>query len=89
MQVRNQMGQCLSFGPFPLDQWYFSSQSSLRWYYCCREDKPGTPTPEVDDEGYNVRPKSDTWENDKGSFYSSSDSDSGNYVPAFIYSIRC
>ncbi|KAK3923074.1 F-BAR domain only protein 2 [Frankliniella fusca] len=40
------------------------------------EDKSGTPTPEVDDEGYNVRPKSDTWENDKGSFYSSSDSDS-------------
>lgn len=40
------------------------------------EDKSGTPTPEVDDEGYNVRPKSDAWENDKGSFYSSSDSDS-------------
>uniref|UniRef100_A0A1B6C7K9 MHD domain-containing protein n=2 Tax=Clastoptera arizonana TaxID=38151 RepID=A0A1B6C7K9_9HEMI len=38
--------------------------------------KSKTPTPEVDDEGYCVRPKVDIWENDKGSFYSSSDTDS-------------
>lgn len=38
--------------------------------------KSETPTPEVDDEGYCIRPKSDPWENDKGSFYSSSDTDS-------------
>ncbi|GLH08953.1 Uncharacterized protein GBIM_14103 [Gryllus bimaculatus] len=40
------------------------------------ERKSGTPTPEVDDEGYCIRPKVDPWENDKGSFYSSSDTDS-------------
>ncbi|CAB3381635.1 Hypothetical predicted protein [Cloeon dipterum] len=32
------------------------------------------PPPEVDDEGYRIRPKVDTWENDKR-FYTSSDSD--------------
>jgi hypothetical protein len=31
----------------------------------------------VDEEGYCIRPKVDLWENDKGSFYSSSDTDSG------------
>ncbi|KAJ9583396.1 hypothetical protein L9F63_022262, partial [Diploptera punctata] len=46
-----------------------------------REDKDDsrkseTPTPEVDEEGYCIRPKVDLWENDKGSFYSSSDTDS-------------
>ncbi|XP_066997342.1 F-BAR domain only protein 2 isoform X2 [Anabrus simplex] len=46
-----------------------------------REDKDDsrkseTPTPEVDEEGYCIRPKVDQWENDKGSFYSSSDTDS-------------
>ncbi|PNF33742.1 hypothetical protein B7P43_G11221 [Cryptotermes secundus] len=46
-----------------------------------REDKEDsrkseTPTPEVDEEGYCIRPKVDLWENDKGSFYSSSDTDS-------------
>nr|BAN20956.1 conserved hypothetical protein [Riptortus pedestris] len=39
--------------------------------------KSKTPTPEVDDEGYCVRPKLETWEMDTGfSFYSSSDTDS-------------
>ncbi|XP_069693088.1 F-BAR domain only protein 2 isoform X2 [Periplaneta americana] len=38
--------------------------------------KSETPTPEVDEEGYCIRPKVDLWENDKGSFYSSSDTDS-------------
>jgi hypothetical protein len=47
-----------------------------------REDKDDgrkseTPTPEVDEEGYCIRPKVELWENDKGSFYSSSDTDSG------------
>ncbi|CAL8104816.1 unnamed protein product [Orchesella dallaii] len=37
--------------------------------------KSETPTAEIDEEGYSVPPKS-TWENDKSSFYSSSDSDS-------------
>lgn len=38
-------------------------------------------TPEIDEDGYNVRPKtSENWTNDKNSFYSSSDSDSGNVV---------
>ncbi|XP_021930359.1 F-BAR domain only protein 2 isoform X9 [Zootermopsis nevadensis] len=46
-----------------------------------REDKDdsrksGTPTPEVDEEGYCIRPKVDLWGNEKGSFYSSSDTDS-------------
>lgn len=46
-----------------------------------REDKEDnrkseTPTPEVDEEGYCIKPKPDPWENDKGSFYSSSDTDS-------------
>ncbi|CAH0391700.1 unnamed protein product [Bemisia tabaci] len=40
--------------------------------------KSKTPTPEVDEEGYSLRPKTDSWENDKGSFYSSSDSDSAD-----------
>ncbi|XP_049844711.1 F-BAR domain only protein 2 isoform X7 [Schistocerca gregaria] len=38
--------------------------------------KSETPTPEVDEEGYCIKPKPDPWENDKGSFYSSSDTDS-------------
>ncbi|XP_065348397.1 F-BAR domain only protein 2 isoform X8 [Cloeon dipterum] len=33
------------------------------------------PPPEVDDEGYRIRPKVDTWENEKNNFYSSSDTD--------------
>ncbi|XP_059490767.1 F-BAR domain only protein 2 isoform X8 [Neocloeon triangulifer] len=38
--------------------------------------KSGTPPPpEVDDEGYRIRPKVDNWDNDKN-FYSSSDTDS-------------
>lgn len=49
----------------------------------CSEDKEETiksktPTPEVDEEGYCVRPKVESWDIDKGSsFYSSSDTDSG------------
>lgn len=40
--------------------------------------KSGTPPPpEVDDEGYRIRPKVENWDNDKN-FYSSSDTDSGN-----------
>ncbi|CAG2053027.1 unnamed protein product [Timema podura] len=38
--------------------------------------KSDTPTPEVDEEGYCIRPKVENWENDKASFYSSSDTDS-------------
>lgn len=38
--------------------------------------KSKTPTPEVDEEGYCIPPKLEVWENDKGSFYSSSDTDS-------------
>ncbi|XP_073994269.1 F-BAR domain only protein 2 isoform X9 [Rhodnius prolixus] len=39
--------------------------------------KSKTPTPEVDEEGYCVRPKVESWDIDKGSsFYSSSDTDS-------------
>ncbi|XP_071438824.1 F-BAR domain only protein 2 isoform X4 [Hetaerina americana] len=38
--------------------------------------KSETPTPEVDEEGYCIRPKAEIWENDKGSFYSSTDTDS-------------
>ncbi|XP_075219585.1 F-BAR domain only protein 2 isoform X5 [Lycorma delicatula] len=38
--------------------------------------KSKTPTPDVDEDGYSIRPKVDPWENDKGSFYSSSDTDS-------------
>ncbi|XP_034933888.1 F-BAR domain only protein 2 isoform X2 [Chelonus insularis] len=37
--------------------------------------KSKTPTPEVDEDGYCIRPKSDLWENEKG-FYSSSDTES-------------
>ncbi|XP_076177908.1 F-BAR domain only protein 2 isoform X4 [Ptiloglossa arizonensis] len=37
--------------------------------------KSETPTPEVDEDGFCIRPKSDPWENEKG-FYSSSDTDS-------------
>ncbi|XP_058796481.1 F-BAR domain only protein 2 isoform X4 [Phymastichus coffea] len=37
--------------------------------------KSGTPTPEVDEDGYCIKPKADPWENEKG-FYSSSDTDS-------------
>lgn len=45
-----------------------------------REDKDDsrkseTPTPEVDEDGFCIRPKPDPWENEKG-FYSSSDTDS-------------
>ncbi|XP_039297957.1 F-BAR domain only protein 2 [Nilaparvata lugens] len=39
-------------------------------------NKSKTPTPDVDDEGYCIRPKIENWENDKNSFYSSSDTDS-------------
>lgn len=38
--------------------------------------KSKTPTPDVDEDGYSIRPKVDSSENDKGSFYSSSDTDS-------------
>ncbi|XP_057341538.1 F-BAR domain only protein 2 isoform X9 [Microplitis mediator] len=37
--------------------------------------KSETPTPEVDEDGYCIRPKPDPWENEKG-FYSSSDTES-------------
>ncbi|XP_076244595.1 F-BAR domain only protein 2 isoform X7 [Calliopsis andreniformis] len=37
--------------------------------------KSETPTPEVDEDGFCIRPKTDPWENEKG-FYSSSDTDS-------------
>ncbi|XP_003425577.1 F-BAR domain only protein 2 isoform X8 [Nasonia vitripennis] len=37
--------------------------------------KSGTPTPEVDEDGFCIKPKTDPWENEKG-FYSSSDTDS-------------
>ncbi|XP_076549140.1 F-BAR domain only protein 2 isoform X5 [Osmia lignaria lignaria] len=37
--------------------------------------KSETPTPEVDEDGFCIRPKSEPWENEKG-FYSSSDTDS-------------
>ncbi|XP_046481953.1 F-BAR domain only protein 2 isoform X2 [Neodiprion pinetum] len=37
--------------------------------------KSGTPTPEVDEDGFCIKPKVDPWENERG-FYSSSDSDS-------------
>ncbi|XP_076668817.1 F-BAR domain only protein 2 isoform X2 [Andrena cerasifolii] len=37
--------------------------------------KSETPTPEVDEDGFCIRPKADPWENEKG-FYSSSDTDS-------------
>ncbi|XP_017889077.1 F-BAR domain only protein 2 isoform X8 [Ceratina calcarata] len=37
--------------------------------------KSETPTPEVDEDGFCIRPKSEPWENQKG-FYSSSDTDS-------------
>ncbi|XP_078047996.1 F-BAR domain only protein 2 isoform X5 [Augochlora pura] len=37
--------------------------------------KSETPTPEVDEDGFCIRPKSDPWENEKA-FYSSSDTDS-------------
>ncbi|XP_012277408.1 F-BAR domain only protein 2 isoform X3 [Orussus abietinus] len=37
--------------------------------------KSKTPTPEVDEDGFCIRPKPDPWENEKG-FYSSSDTDS-------------
>lgn len=45
-----------------------------------REDKDDsrkseTPTPEVDEDGFCIRPKAEPWENEKG-FYSSSDTDS-------------
>ncbi|XP_012277406.1 F-BAR domain only protein 2 isoform X1 [Orussus abietinus] len=47
---------------------------------CITEDKEDsrkskTPTPEVDEDGFCIRPKPDPWENEKG-FYSSSDTDS-------------
>ncbi|XP_043529182.1 F-BAR domain only protein 2 isoform X2 [Frieseomelitta varia] len=37
--------------------------------------KSETPTPEVDEDGFCIRPKAEPWENEKG-FYSSSDTDS-------------
>ncbi|XP_043803537.1 F-BAR domain only protein 2 isoform X9 [Apis laboriosa] len=37
--------------------------------------KSETPTPEVDEDGFCIRPKTEPWENEKG-FYSSSDTDS-------------
>ncbi|KAK0162067.1 hypothetical protein PV327_008432 [Microctonus hyperodae] len=37
--------------------------------------KSETPTPEVDEDGFCIRPKPDPWENEKG-FYSSSDTES-------------
>nr|XP_012151808.1 PREDICTED: F-BAR domain only protein 2 isoform X10 [Megachile rotundata] len=37
--------------------------------------KSETPTPEVDEDGFCIRPKSEPWEDEKG-FYSSSDTDS-------------
>ena len=48
--------------------------------YFTREEKDEgrkseTPTPEVDEDGFCVRPKPDPWENEKG-FYSSSDTES-------------
>lgn len=42
------------------------------------EKKIETNAPEVDEDGFCIRPKLERWENDKGSFYSSSDMDSGN-----------
>lgn len=39
--------------------------------------KSKTPTPEVDEDGYCIPPKLNPWDHDKGSFYSSSDTDSG------------
>jgi len=59
---------------------------------CYRDDKDdgssrksGTPPPpEVDDEGYRIRPKVDNWDNDKN-FYSSSDTDSGNLPLAALF----
>lgn len=48
--------------------------------------KSKTPTPEVDEEGYCVRPKHESWEMDTGcSFYSTSDTESG--LNPFILSI--
>ncbi|CAL7946477.1 unnamed protein product [Xylocopa violacea] len=38
--------------------------------------KSETPTPEVDEDGFCIRPKSELWEDEKGGFYSSSDTDS-------------
>ncbi|XP_026473052.1 F-BAR domain only protein 2-like isoform X1 [Ctenocephalides felis] len=40
------------------------------------EKKIETNAPEVDEDGFCIRPKLERWENDKGSFYSSSDMDS-------------
>ncbi|XP_025602124.2 F-BAR domain only protein 2 isoform X7 [Athalia rosae] len=37
--------------------------------------KTGTPTPEVDEDGFCIKPKVDPWENERG-FYSSSDTES-------------
>lgn len=65
----------------------------------CREDKEEvakpaaassapeakSETPEIDEDGFNVRPKSsETWTNDKNSFYSSSDSDSGIFFSILL-----
>ncbi|XP_063219187.1 F-BAR domain only protein 2-like isoform X5 [Bacillus rossius redtenbacheri] len=48
---------------------------------CFRDDKEeqvksDTPTPEVDDDGYSIKPKQNVWEMAKENFYSSSDTDS-------------
>ncbi|RLU20865.1 hypothetical protein DMN91_007479 [Ooceraea biroi] len=58
---------------------YYGS-STLHSFRTTVEDKDDsrkseTPTPEVDEDGFCIRPKPDPWENEKG-FYSSSDTDS-------------
>ncbi|KOC68179.1 FCH domain only protein 2 [Habropoda laboriosa] len=56
------------------------SQFSFSSIFIGTEDKDDsrkseTPTPEVDEDGFCIRPEAEPWENEKG-FYSSSDSDS-------------
>lgn len=41
----------------------------------------------MDEEGYCIPPKLEVWENDKGSFYSSSDTDSGKNGNTIMLSI--
>lgn len=68
---------CNALGLLELTKVYYFN------YFCHgrnREDKDDsrkseTPTPEVDEDGFCIRPKPDPWENEKG-FYSSSDTDS-------------
>jgi len=85
-QARNPMGKLSLALPPPQKKKRGNQLNFLNF----REEKSGTPTPEVDDEGYNVRPKSDTWDNDKASFYSSSDTDSGEKItePLQVSGIR-